>query len=102
MLNSSISDTQNGARFMSTDLCDFFLNTPMQYAEYMKIHYKYFPKAIRTTYKLDSLVTPQGCVYIKIKKGIHDLKQAARIAYDLLKTRLTNNGYTSCMGDINF
>ena len=102
LLNSTISDAPSGARFMSADLKDFFLNTPMQRAEYMKIQYKYFPLAIRLAYNLNQLVTAQGWVYIKIVKGMYGLKQAARIAYDLLKTRLAKHGYTPCTENINF
>ena len=35
MINSVISDAKSGARFMSCDLKDFFLATPMQKPEYM-------------------------------------------------------------------
>ena len=64
LLNSTISDAHKGARFMSADLKDFFLNTPMERAEYMKIQYKYFPEAIHKAYQLYNLVTPQGWIYI--------------------------------------
>ena len=96
LLNSTISDAKDGAKFMSADLKDFFLNTPMARAEYMKIQFKYSPAAIRAAYNLDNLVTSQGWVYIKIKKGMYGLKQAARIAYDLLKRRLAEDGYKPC------
>ena len=102
LLNSTISDAHRGARFMSADLKDFFLNTSMERAEYMKIQFKYFPQAIRTAYNLEHLVTSQGWIYIKIKKGMYGLKQAARIAYDLLKRRLATHGYTPCKENINF
>ena len=38
IINSTISDAKNGARFMSLDLKDFFLTTAMQEPEYMKVH----------------------------------------------------------------
>jgi hypothetical protein len=101
MLNSTISDAHKGAKFMAADLKDFFLNTPMERAEYMKIRYKYFPEAIRTAYNLDNLVTDDGWVYIRIIKGMYGLKQAARIAYDLLKTRLATDGYSPCTKNVN-
>ena len=74
----------------------------MERAEYMKIQYKYFPESIRQAYQLCNLVTPQGWIYIKITKGMYGLKQAARIAYDLLKTRLAKHGYTPCTDNVNF
>ena len=47
LLNSVISDAHRGARFMSADIKDHFLVTPMDQPEYMKVHYKYIPKDIR-------------------------------------------------------
>ena len=40
LLNSTISDAHLGARFMNMDLKDFFLSTPMERSEYMRIHSK--------------------------------------------------------------
>ena len=101
MLNSVISDANQGARFMAADLKDFFLNTPMERAEYMKIKYKYFPQSIRIAYNLESLVTDDDWVYVKIVKGMYGLKQAARIAYDLLKQQLALHGYAPSTDNVN-
>ena len=40
LLNSTISDAHLGARLMTMDLKDFFLSTPMERSEYMRIHSK--------------------------------------------------------------
>ena len=101
LINSTISDSHKGARFLSTDLKDFFLNTPMERPEYMKVKLKYFPEAIRNAYNLDKIVSPDTHVYCKITKGMYGLKQAARIAYDLLRKRLEKHGYTPCENSIN-
>ena len=53
LVNSTISDAKQGARFMSADLKDFFLATPMEGNEYMKVPYKHFPQDIRDRYGLD-------------------------------------------------
>ena len=37
LVNSTILDATNGARFMSADIKDYFLETPMAKAEYMKV-----------------------------------------------------------------
>ena len=47
LINSIISDAAKGARFMTADVKDFFLNSPMKRAEYMKTSYKHFPRDIR-------------------------------------------------------
>ena len=98
LINSTISDASRGARFMSADLKDFFLATPMEGDEYMKVHIKYFPEDIRKRYKLHEKVTASGHIYIRIKKGMYGLKQAAILAYDNLKKNLATHGYRPIVG----
>ena len=95
-LNSTISDAHRGARFMSADLKDFFLATTMEEPEYMRIPYKYFPHDVRLQYDLESKVTTDGYIYVKIKKGMYGLKQAAVLAYDQLVEHLAPHGYFPC------
>ena len=42
ILNSAISDAKKGARFLSADLKDHFLASPMEENEYMRIHARYY------------------------------------------------------------
>ena len=100
LVNSTISDANKGARFMSADLKDFFLATPMDGEEFMKVHYKHFPADIRERYKLDQKVTDNGCIYIKIKRGMYGLKQAAVLAYRELKKNLATHGYHPITGTV--
>ena len=93
IINSTISDAHKNARFLSADLKDFFLGTLMHTAEYMKLSYEIFPEDIRQKYNLDQLVHEDGYVYIKIKKGMYGLKQAAILAYKQLKKHLEPYGY---------
>ena len=65
----------------------------MEGDEYMKVQYKHFPEDIRKQYNLDKKVTMSGHIYIKIKKGMHGLKQAAILAYEELKQNLAQYGY---------
>ena len=95
-LNSTISDAHRGARFMSADLKDFFLATTMAEPEYMRIHYRYFPREIREQYDLESKVAADGYIYVKIKKGMYGLKQASVLAYDQLVEHLAPHGYYPC------
>ena len=53
---------------MSADLKDFFLVTPMEGKEYMKVNYKHFPEEIRQQYGLEIKVSKSGHIFIKIKK----------------------------------
>lgn len=92
LLNSVISDAKKGARFMSLDLKDFFLMSPMPDAEYMKIPTKYLPQDIINRYSLTEKIH-KGYVYCKIKKGMYGLKQAAILAFENLKKNLAPHGY---------
>ena len=96
LLNSVISDAHKGARFMSMDLKDHFLASPMDRPEYMRIHRRHIPPDIFEKYNLNTVVTIDGFVYIKIKKGMYGLKQAALLAYQKLVTNLAPHGYTPC------
>ena len=100
MVNSTISDAKQGARFMSADLKDFFLATPMEGNEYMKVPYKHFPQDIRDRYGLDKKVTSSGHIFIKIKKGMYGLKQAAILAYEQLRKHLEKHGYRPIRGTV--
>ena len=94
--NSVISDAHKGARFLSSDLKDFFLASPMAAPEYMRIHYRYFPDEIKKQYQLDKIVDHDGYIYIKIKKGMYGLKQAAILVYNKLVNTLEPHGYSPC------
>ena len=100
LVNSTISDAKQGARFMSADLKDFFLATPMEGEEYMKANYKHFPKDIRKQYDLENKVSSSGHIYIKIKKGMYGLKQAAILAYENLKQNLAQDRYKPVGGTV--
>ena len=94
LINSVISHAKHGARFMSLDLKDYFLATPMAHPEYMKVPIRKFPQDIKDKYNLNSIVSTNGFVYIKIKKGMYGLKQAAMLAYKNLIKNLKLDGYS--------
>ena len=100
LFNSVISDARNhGAKFLSMDLKDMFLHTPMEKPEYMKVHIKYFPDDIIQQYALKE-ITHNGYIYIKIKKGMYGLKQASVLAYQNLTKLLTAGGYQHIVGSL--
>lgn len=59
----------------------------------MKIKYSIFPPVIIVKYNLQDKVAPDGFIYIKIKKGMYGLKEAAVLAYDQLVGFLNKYGY---------
>ena len=98
LVNSVISEHKHGAKFMSCDLKDFFLASPMKQPKYMKMKYSIFPPDIIKKYNLDKLVTNDGFIYIKIKKGMYGLQEAAVLAYDQLSGFLNKYGYKHVPG----
>ena len=100
LLNSTISDASKGAKFMTADIKDYFLATPMAIAEYMKVKYKHIPDDIRLMYNFKNKVTSDNFIYIKIKKGMYGLKQAAILAYENLQSNLKPFGYAPVIGTV--
>jgi len=90
MMNSTIS-TKN-ARYMTADIKDFYLNTPMECYEYMAIPMADLLDTIIEQYNLREL-EHNGNVYVEIRKGMYGLPQAGRIANDKLIPILKAAGY---------
>ena len=77
---------------MTGDLKDFYLGTPMERFEYMRISVKIIPSHIYEFYKLKDLTT-DGFVFVEIRRGMYGLPQAGRIANDQLVAFLAPHGY---------
>jgi hypothetical protein len=91
LLNSVVSRPRG--KFMTTDAKNFYLNTPMDRPEYMRIALKNIPDEIIQEYKVMDLVHDRY-VYCKIVKGMYGLPQAGRLANQLLEKRLKPYGYS--------
>ncbi len=91
LLNSIIS-TPN-TKFMTMDIKDFYLNTPMARYEYMQLWIAGMPEDVIAHYKLTDIATHDGYIYCKIQKGMYGLPQAGIIAQQLLKKCLKAHGY---------
>ena len=100
LVNSIISHAKDGDHFISADIKNYFLVTPMAQAEYMKVQYKHISEDIRQQYNLQEKVTSDNCIYIRIKKGMYGLKQAAILAYNQLKQNLLPRGYYPVIGTV--
>jgi hypothetical protein len=90
LFNSVVSTPD--AKFMTMDIKDFYLNTPMSDYEYMRIHIRDIPQAIFEYYNLGPLVHNDH-VYVEIRRGMYGLPQAGRIANDELVPHLAKHGY---------
>jgi hypothetical protein len=90
LINSTLS-TEDAAMMMM-DIKNYYLGTPLQRFEYMKMLLSRFPEEIIKKYNLNALAV-NGWVYIEIRKGMYSLKQAGLLANQLLQTRLAPFGY---------
>jgi hypothetical protein len=93
LINATISTP--GAKFLGIDLANFSLNTPMPNPECMRLHLDIIPHKIINHYNLCAIVTPDGWVYIKIRKGMYGLPQAGILANQLLKNALPSKNITN-------
>jgi hypothetical protein len=75
------------------DIKDFYLNTPMQRPEYMKLKLTDIPQEIIEQYNLRALVKHDDYIYCEISNGMYGLPQAGLIAQELLAKRLGEHGY---------
>jgi hypothetical protein len=83
LINSIIST--KGARFMTMDIKDFYLDTPMICFEYMRLRIAGMPEDVIAHYNLRKKATPNGYVYCEIQKGMYGLPQAGIITQLLLE-----------------
>eukprot|EP01082_Thalassiosira_pseudonana_P012372 g11214.t1 g11214 contig5:382941-386300(-) len=91
LFNSIIST--HGARCMTADIKNFYLNTPMQRYEYLRIRLSDIPQEVITEYGLLNKVAADGYVYLEVRKGMYGLPQAGLLAQELLEKRLAEHGY---------
>jgi len=96
MANSIISDAARGAKCLTLDIKDFFLQSYLPKPEYMRIHAKYFSNRFCQIYKIDEKINQDGYVYCIILRGMYGLKQAAILAYKQLVQHLALHGYKPC------
>ena len=92
ILFNSVISTKN-AKFMTINIPNFYLNSPLPRPEFVKIKINDIPEEIIKEYKLRYKVTPQGYVYIMATKGMYGLPQAGLISSELLEKRLNKHGY---------
>ena len=78
---------------MSCDLEDFFLETLISRAEYMRIHAQYFPSNIREPYNIDGLIAEDSYIYIKIIKVMYVLRHSLIIVYNKLNSNMDPHDY---------
>jgi len=91
LFNSVIST--KGAKFMTGDIKNFYLNTPLTRYEYVRLKLSDIPEEVIQEYNLREKASADGTVYIEIWKGMHELPQAGLLAQQLLEKRLEKHRY---------
>ena len=91
LINREISTP--GITFITSDISNFYLNTPMDRYEYMRMKLDMFPDDVIEEYNLRDKVEPNGYAYIEVRKGMYGLPQAGLLAQKLLKKQLAKHGY---------
>jgi hypothetical protein len=92
MLFNSVVSTK-GAKFMTLDISNFYLRTPLKRPEYIRMKITDIPEEIIHEYKLRDKASPDGSIYIVATKGMYGLPQAGLLANELLEKRLNGHGY---------
>ena len=57
LLNSAIYDAKRGARCMCLHIKDYFLETPMQHPEFIRVKLKHTLPGVRCCYNIDEIAT---------------------------------------------
>ncbi len=91
LFNSVIS--LKGACFMTMDISNFYLMTPLHHPEFIRVKLSNIPDEVIEEYKLREKATKNGSVYIKAKQGLYGLPQSGLLAKELLEKRLNKHGY---------
>ena len=92
MLFNSVISTP-GAKFMTMDISNFYLQTPLKRKEYIRIKLTDIPDEVIREYNLASIATKDGSIHIEASRGMYGLPQAGLLANELLEKRLNKHGY---------
>ena len=91
LFNSIISTEKS--RFMTGDIKNFYLMTPLKRWEYVKICLSNIPTELIDECQPQKKVTREGHINIEIRSGIYRLPQAGLLAQELLEDWLMAHGY---------
>ncbi len=84
------------ALFYGINLANFYLNTPMERYEYMRLRLDILPQEIVDKYNLNKIVVSNGWIWQNLQEDMYGLPQASILVNKLLKKCLTIRGYFQC------
>jgi hypothetical protein len=76
LLNAAISEN---AQWMTADIKDFYLGTPLDRPEYMRIYWDRIPEEMRQRYNLAAF-RERNHVYVRISNTLYGLPQAGALS----------------------
>ena len=85
-----------GAKFVTFDIKNFYLRTPLDRPEYVRIKLADIPQDFIEKYDLNNFVDANGWVYFHIHNGIYGLPQSGALAHALLEKHLKVYDYYQC------
>jgi hypothetical protein len=89
LLQSVVSDN---AKFMTLDIKDFYLMTPLPRPEYIRVPLKFLSQKILDKHNLHQYIH-NNSVLFEVTKSMYGLPHAGKIAQDVLIERLASHGY---------
>ena len=89
LLHAVVSELK---RWAVLDIKDFYLGTPLERDEWLRVPLRLIPDEIQAQFRLQDLQR-NGCVLVRISKGIYGLPQAGALARDRLVRHLASHGY---------
>ena len=72
-----------GAKYFTMDVSNFYLGSPMERPEFMRMPIKIVPQEIIDQYNLLDIVD-DGWVYVRIERGMYGLPQGGKLANNFL------------------
>ena len=79
---------------MTIDIKNFYLNTPMERFEYIRLKLSDLSEDFVERYNLEPKADKNGQIYVKIHRGMYGLPQAGLLAQQLLEERFNAKGYS--------
>ena len=94
LFNSIVSTP--GAKFMTMDISNMYLNTPLKDFQYMRFHIDVIPEEVIEEYDLRNKVDDKGWVYCEIQRAIYGLRESGKLSNIQLQKVLAKSGYHPC------
>eukprot|EP00804_Cyclotella_cryptica_P027244 CCRYP_014352-RA/>CCRYP_014352-RA protein AED:0.30 eAED:0.30 QI:0/0/0/1/1/1/2/0/568 len=82
-----------GAKFMTMDISNFYLITPLPRPEYLCLKLSNIRKEIIEEYHLQDLIKLDGTIYVFVCLGMYGLSQVGLLDNEILKKRLNAHRY---------